>query len=385
MVLHCDYEALVKNLTDIAEVVEDKLSNEDLRNVIFVLGEADMKMVGINQLITFERKLSPEHFAYEGDKCKIQLKSKELLDFLNSYRTLRKTRIDEVTLESGQNGTIICKVLELDIDDNTPTVSTWSFTNIPIKPNIDAELTKERPEIESMEAVDTNSLLFYTRNLGVLLQAGTNLYSHLLFGEDYVVVFSTSHLSFMKNILGDVFKGVKLSYRAVGFMDKVICAEPTVNVAKLPTSQLLLETETSTAFIRFTDKLPDYNSYLELASKKDMAISLDRIYLKDILKRLRLLNNTVEFILGDDELTLKNTKFSQSMQIMRSKGMEDVEKRCFKIMPDVLERSILGNDDEFSGELFLYYCVQKANQVMLVLSDDSGTWFSALNIKPYSK
>lgn len=389
MRLTCDFESLISNLKDLSEVVEDRLLSEDLKNVIFKLSKDTVELVGINQIIVFTRRLEQEHFSLELSEDELskgtvyfQLRSKELLDFLSSYQGVRKTKVEEVSFEFLTEAKVKCKILERDMDTNEPFISSWVFNNIMLKPNILTQMNKAIPEGE-LETIETRTLMFYTKNLFPLMQPGTNLYSKLTFGEDYVVAFCVQHYTFMKNILGDTFKDIVLTYRAVSFMDKVVCNEPQVEVTRTD-MDLFFKTDNSTAFIRYDNKLPEYKAYVKMFNR-DHALCLDRIYLKDILKRLRLLKDTVIFTINDSDetVTLKNTKFEQSIPMLKSKSLDEIEKKNFKILPDALNSAIIGNDDEFSSELFIYYCMQPNGTAVIMFTDNSGSWFSTVSVKPY--
>lgn len=389
MRLTCDFDNLVTNLKDLSEVVEDRLLSEDLKNVTFRLSQDKVELVGINQIIVFTRKLSNEYFSLELTDEELakgtvyfQLRSKELLDFLSSYQGVRKTKVEEVSFEFLTEAKVKCMVLERDMDTNAPLISSWVFNNIMLKPNVLNQMNKPEPEGE-LETVETLSLMFYTRNLFPLMQPGTNLFSKLTFGDDYVVAFCVQHYTFMKNLLGDTFKGIVLTYRAVSFMDKVVCNEPQVQVTRTD-MDLFFKTENSTAFIRYDNKLPEYKAYINMFNR-DHAICLDRVYLKDILKRLRLLKDTIVFTIKDEEgvVNLKNTKFEQSVPMLKSKALEEIEKKSFKILPNALSNAIIGSDDEFSSELFIYYCMQPNNTAVIIFTDNSGSWFSTVSVKPF--
>lgn len=389
MKLFFDFDDITKNLTDLSEVVEDNLLSEDLKNVIFRIKGESVDLVGVNQLITFVRHLEPDKVSViDNDKSDevqyMQLKSKELLGFLNSYKGLRQTTVEDLSLEIKDDNVnrVICKVVEMNEETGAKFISSWSFNNVMVKPNMLQTINKEEPEGD-LETVDTTNIMFYTRNLFPLLQSGTNLYSKLTFGDDYVVAFNTAHMTFMKNYLSEAFQGVQLSYRAVAFMDKVLCNESTVQVTRTATD-LFFKTDTSSAFIKYDNRLPEYKMYIEMF-KRDSAISLDRIYLRDILRRINLIKDSVEFTIDDEnqKIYLKNSKFEQELSIMKIKGMENIDRKRFKIMPEVLSKAIIGDDNEFSGELFIYYSPLPNKSAVLQFTDNSGSWFSSIQIKPY--
>lgn len=384
----CDYTNLLTNLNDLSEVVEDGLLNEDLRNVIFKFTDNSVELVGVNQLIVFFRPMDHQYFTVEvapeeldKDGVKyMQLRSKEVKDFLSSYKGVRRTEVEEVTFETLQNGRVKCTVLEKDLENGTPHVSSWMFSEIPMKPNILQQINVVKPDKE-LEEIDSTKILFYTKNLLPLLQSGTSLFSKITFADEYVVLFNNTHVTFMKNILCDSLKGICLLQRAVSFMDKVICQSGTVGVAK-DNQYLYFETVASRAFIRYDNRLPVYEKYLE-DYKKDHAFSLDRIYLQDTLKRLRLLNESVEITLDSEnsELTLKNTKFVQQIPLLQTKALEGVLH--FKVLPETLSKVIIGSDDNFDHTLFVYYCPQTNKQAVLIFTDSSNSWFSSIAVKPY--
>lgn len=384
----CNFDNLVDNLKDIAEVVEDSLLSEDARNVIFKFIEEtnDVELIGVNQLVTFTRPLDKQYYTLDAEETDftqgvryIQLKSKELLDFLTSYKSLRRTSVEEVSFEPVQSGRIVCRMLEKNTDTGELTTSSYTFCSTEVNKNVLRNITLAKPDKE-LEEISGNTLLFYTRNMLPLITAGTSLYSKVCFGSDYVVAFSQTHATLIENVLPESLQGVTLIYRSVSFLDKVLCNADILKVSK-GEHHLYFETETSKAFIVYDNRLPDYSMQLN-GFKKDHAFTLDRIYLKDILKRLKLTNESVEFTIDDEtsSVTLKNSKFIQDIRLLR---MKDMPKVKFKVMPEIINRAILGSDDEFSSELYVYYCPLPNKTAILAFTDNSNKWFSSISIKPY--
>lgn len=388
----CNFDNLTQNLTDVSEVVEDALLSEDLRNVIFEIKRDSITLIGVNQLITFRRPIDPQYFTIsQADDtdfnkdgiCYIQLRNKELTGFLNSYKGVRRTSVEDVCFKLIVKSNVVeCKVTEKDLDNGNLYDSSWSFNNIEVKRNMLQQLNIDKPDGELI-SIDSQNLLLLTSTMLPLLQAGTSLYSKLVFGEDYVVAFSSTHVTFMRNIIGGSFKGFTLLYRAVTFMDKVLCSSPIVSIGKTE-RHLYFETDNSSAFIIYDNRMPDYSLYLKMFNDEH-GFTVDRLYIKDILKRLKLLNESVEFTVDSEEsdVKLKNTKFAQTIPLLQTKNIEEYGKFRFKVMPEVLNKAIVGSDDVFSDELFVYYCPQPNKTALLVFTDISGKWFSTINIKPY--
>ena len=416
MKFSCKYNELLTNLKDVSSVVEDALLSDDLKNIIFKFIKCEdrirVKLIGINQLITFRRSLEDECYTAELDDSEfndknifyIQLKSKELLAFLDSYKGLRKTHVEEVTFENLDAINIKCSILEKDNDTGVPYISSWVFNNIGIKPNMIGAIELAEPETE-LNCIPCANILVHTRNLVPIMQNGTNLYSNMQMDSSHVVAFNPAYTTIMTNMMniGDVLSGLKLSYRGVSFMDKILCSDPYndeehvkfnelsgldepydyVKIAKTAT-HIFFRTKNSEAFVLYDTKLANYETTAKMFVK-DHAIVIDRIYLKDILKRLSLINDMIEFNIKctDNCVELKNSKYSQDIPILQSKGLEEYQNIKFKIMPDVLNKAIIGDDAEFSDSTFVYFCPQPNGSAMIVFADDSGTWFSIVKVKTY--
>lgn len=389
-----NYEKLLENLTDLALVVEDVMSSEDMKNVIFRFTKDTINLVGINQLVTFKRTLPSDIYRLEIadeelDKdgvAYMQIKSKEIIGYLNSYKALRRTEVEDIELNLVNNLTIVCKVAERDLENGQTYLSSYNFNNIPIKPNIINNINLSAPEDIEGEIVPMINILFHTRNMLPVMKNDTGLFGQLVFGEDgLVVAFNAAFNTFMQNKLPSSFSGIKLSYRAISFIDKIFAGEEQVTCKKLERYLYIhSESTNSEAFIVYDNKLPNYSMTKELFVK-DHAFVLDRVYLKDILKRLSLVNESIEFKIKCDEdiVEVKNSKFHQTIPILQKKALDEYNQIGFKILPDTLNKVIIGSDDEFSPQSFIYYCPQPNGDALLVFADSSGQWFSTVKVRPY--
>lgn len=388
-----NYEKLLENLTDLSIVVEDVMSSDDMKNVIFRFTKDSIQLVGINQLVTFKRTLQPDIYRLdikdeELDKdgfAYMQIKSKEIIGYLNSYKTLRRTEVTDVELSLVNNLTVVCKVAERDLENGQTYLSSYNFNNVPIKPVLVNNINMTAPEDIEGSEVPMINILFHTRNMLPIMKNDTGLFGQLVFGEDGVVVaFNAAFVTFMNNKI-DCFRGIKLSYRAISFIDKIFSSENSVICKKLDRyMHIYSENSNSEAFIVYDSKLPNYEVTKNLFVK-DHAFVLDRVYLKDILKRLSLVNESIEFKIKceEDIIEVKNSKFHQTIPILQKKNLDEYNQISFKLLPDVLNKVIIGSDDEFSPESFIYYCPQPNNDAVLVFADGSGQWFSTVKVRPY--
>lgn len=389
-----NYAKLLENLTDLSLVVEDVMSSEDMKNVIFRISGGTISLVGINQLVTFKRTLPADIYRLEikdeeYDKdgvAYMQIKSKELIGYLNSYKSLRRTEVEDVELTLVNNLTIVCKVAERDLENGQTYLSSYSFNNIPIKPNIVSSINLSASDDVQDEVVPMVNILFHTRNMLPIMKNDTGLFGQLIFGDDgMVVAFNAAFNTFMHNKLPESFRGIKLSYRAISFIDKIFAGEVQVACKKLERYLYIRSDSTnSEAFIVYDNKLPNYSMTKDLFVK-DHAFVLDRVYLKDILKRLSLVNESIEVKIKCDEdiVEVKNSKFHQTVPILQKKALDEYNQINFKILPETLNKVIIGSDDEFSSQSFIYYCPQPNGDALLVFADSSGQWFSTVKVRPF--
>lgn len=383
----CNFDNLAMVLSNIALVVEDALSSEDMKNVIMRVHKQDtaVELIGVNQMITYRVALENGSYSVEaadeeyGDNgvIQIQLKSKELNSFLGAFKTMHKTKVTEVEFETIKNK-ISVTVVEEDIESGVQHRANWLFDSIPIKANMLPSINIAMPE--ETETLDVVAMMLYTSSLFPVMTATGNLYSKLVFSENHVVAFSTAFTVMMKNFLTGVFSNLTLSYRALSFMKSVVCNEQLVEVAKTD-ERICLRMGNAVAFIRFDTKTPNYALY-ESMIQKNHAIVLDRQYFKDVLKRLSLVNESVQFSINyeDGVVEVRNSKFHQELPILQTKAIEELGNVSFKILPEVFNKAIIGDDAAFSQLVFIYFEPQEKGGYNLIFADDSGSWNSVARV-----
>lgn len=395
MRLTCEFTPFYEVVSDLAIVADDSMASEEMRNIIFRIvrdasGVSKLTLIGANNMITSKRYLSEDKYNIEiEDKDLVdgiftfQVKCKELMQFLSSYKSTRRTVVKEVSFRLNDRKAVICEVLELDKETEAPYLSNWVFNPNPVKDAISMYINLDMPE--QVSSVDTASLLLPVRTLLPIMSNINTLYGQLVFGEDKIVAFNPTCVSIMSNTMkgSGVFEKVTIPYRGVAVIDKLLNGLDFVSIGKTP-NYIYIGTDSSETFIRFLDKLADYNSYIN-AYKQDSGIIVDRIRLKDVLKRLSLLNETVEFIVkpSEDVVVLKNSKFYQEITIQQKKGMESFEGTGFKISPDILNRVLIGSDDEFDVNTRIYYCPVTENKASIVFSDLTDMWFSMVSVPTF--
>lgn len=408
----CDYTKFLGHLQDVANVVEDSLSSEDDKNIIFQFRQTETgksaRLIGLSLQVIFRKELPIEDYELTLDPTEvdengyayIQLKSKNLLAFLNSYKSVRKTTVNDVILEPS-NGKIKCTVTETPVySDEELTLdpmladkkmfSQWMFSNIPIKPNKLPLINLVAPT-EGLADFSPAAFRLYASCLLPIMENVTGLYGYMMFDENNVVAFNKAYTSVMKNALAStgVFKDIKIGYRSIDFINKVICLADYIQVAKLE-KHIYFKTALSETFVVYDTKLAAYQNQLDLYGK-DSCVKLDRVYLKDVLKRLSLNNDAIVVQIKPTEgiVNLSNSNFSQDIELKGQFGMEGLEHIKFKIMPDVLSKAIIGDDDTFYREgdeetanTYIYYKPISDSKFSITFADSTDMWFSVAIIVP---
>lgn len=388
MKITCSYKDLSGVLSSMASVVEDAMSSEDLKNVIFRVYKDDntVELIGINNIITYKVQLEEGSYTTEIDEseykdtgyAEIQVKSKELNSFLDTFKSVRRTRVTDVEFETVKNKVKVT-VKESDVDTGHEYSSNWVLDNIPIKPNMLSSINLEVPE--QLKQLDVPAIGLYVSSLFPVMQNGANLYSKLAFGENSVVAFSTSSTTMMRNFIGDDFTNFCLSYRALSFIKGTVCAEQLVEYAKTD-ERICFKMGNSVAFVRYEHKMPNYEIYEKMINRSH-AIVLDRQYFKDVLKRLSLIDESIVFTVKPDEemVEVKNSKFNQEIPILQQKAMSELGTIAFKVLPKVFTNAIIGDDNAFSNSVFMYIEPLDNGGYSLTFSDDSGSWNSVARIR----
>lgn len=426
MRLSCGYAELMKVISDVAVISDTSLSNPDLRNVIFHLkrGVTDyVELIGINLYVIIKKKLNESgvsvvftenELASESEDMYFQINCKELLGFFGSYKNIRKTQVKEVSFDVSQN-VVKCTVVEVDkrkddVDERLiqlegggnsserTYVSQWDFTNIVMKravlDKIEKVQTSKADINDECKTLTCSSILWVTSMVLPVMQSVTSLYGYAIFDKDYVVAFSSAANVFTKNIMycDGVFEGLKLNYVAMSFLNK-LCnnCDSTDTVDLWRDNQIVyVFMEDCEVYLFYETNLPQYQDYINMF-KKDHVITLDRIYLKDVLKRFSLVDDNIEvkLKLDDDIVVMSNSRLSQDLYINYKKDMDSFSKFRFKILPDVLSKAILGVDELMlnmveggaNTDIYLYCCSNGEKSVNLIFTDGTGLWFSIVTVR----
>lgn len=373
-----DFEELNRVLAYVYTILSDKSVDEKVKNVIFVAKEDTVTVVGYNQ-VTFSRtvldKATLEGIPNEG--WEFQVKSSELNKIMSSYSSLFKTRVETMDIEdSGVRTKITIHEIPIDAEKDVRLAqdSVFEVENAPILAKVLTDIKTEFPD--EVSPIPSGDLLLYISSLMPLManDGANSTASKLNFADDYVFSMSSSCSAFFKNNLPSEFKGITLGYSSVSFLKKLCEGTDMVSTARTK-AYLCIEAGNTQAFMRFKPIKINYRAYVDKRSK-EKGIVVDRFYMKDVLRRMGNISPDGKMLVANkDSLVVMNEVFQQDVPLENCKG--GTEGINFKISIPILSSLILGSDEVFSSNLYIYF-VETARSYMLYIQDKSGVWFSSV-------
>lgn len=377
MKLSVKFEDFTAKMGYINSILSDKSVEDKLKNIIFLVDGSGVRLVAYSAF-TFVRSIleSAEVDLDGSEKWNFQIKAAEVNKVISAFSNLYKTKVSGI--EFSDDGVRIKMLLHEEAKDEADSRlnrdSEFFFENPPILAKIENEIKMPFPE--EVDMVSSGDMLLYLDSLYPLISndASNGVGSKINFADDYVFVLSASMSAFMVNKLPDSFKNICLTYSSSGFLKKMTESSENIGVSRLP-DYLCIQEGTTEAFMRYQKVKVNYSMYVNKRSK-DKGFVVDRLYLRDVLKRMLTIEPSGIFRVEGEELLVNNTGFSQSIPLNNKKNVDSLG---FKASVPVLDKSILGKDDVFSFDLYVYF-VDTARGYLVFLSDKSGAWFSSTQV-----
>ena len=377
MKVSVSFEELTATLGYAGTILGDKSVEEKMKNLIFLVTPESVKLVAYNAFIFSRTTLSESSIDLEGaEKWSFQVKAADINRIVSSFSSLYRTKVS--TLDFSADGVRIkLTVHEEPKDGESERLaqdSSFYLENAPIIKKIEDEIYMLFPE--EGDSVAAGDLLLYLDTLFPLVSndKASVIGSKFNFADDYVFVINGSMSAFMPNKLPDSFKGLSISYSSASFVKKLTEKADLVNVARME-KYLCIQEGATDAFIRLQKVTANYKVYISKFAK-DKGIVIDRLYFRDVLKRMSAIeaNGVVEVISGEEgyELSVSNSNFNQMIPINNAKNIENVK---FSVSVPIWEKTILGKDDVFTGDVFIYF-VDTQRGYIIFMSDKTGAWMS---------
>ena len=378
MRIKVNYSELSKVLGYVNTVLNDKTVDEKMKNIIFLATKEETLVVGYGGLTFSRTKISnveADGFD-EVDTWDFQVKAGELNKIISYYTSLNKTKVEniEFELKNDKIGVIVKEEAIKEEDSKLTVTSRFTLNNIPILKAVDTEIHLAFPS--DPDVFLSGDLLLYIDSLLPLATNDGNLTSKISFGDEHVFIVGNHLNSFFVNKLPDSFKGVTLGYSSVNFLKKLCEGFDSVEVEKID-RYLCIRSGNTEAFLKYQPVKIKVDSYIKRLSK-DNGIVLDRLYFKDVLKRMMFSAKDGAMKVTEEGLEVSNEGFYQVIPIINKKG--DVDDIKFKASVPVLSKAILGDDSLFPSEIFIYF-VKAGNGYVIYIKDNTDTWLSNTQVR----
>lgn len=360
-------------------ILADKTVDEKMKNVIFLVEKDEVTVVGYSALTFARTKLNDVEVEGVDEDWDFQVKSAELNKIIASYSNLNKTKVDYIEFDSFKNKIKVIIHEEAIKEEDARLAQTGSFLldSVPIQEKVKNEIHMDFPE--DTDSILSNDLLLYIDSLFPLMNndSSNSLTSKLNFGTDYIFVNASYISSFFVNKLPDAFKDLTLGYSSVNFLKRLCEGVESIDVQRID-KYLCIQSGMTEAFLKYQRVKVKADMYVKRMNT-DNGIVLDRLYLKDVLKRMMVSSQDGVAQMKELGLEVSNDGFMQVIPVNKKKG--DIENLKFKISVPVLVKTIVGDDSVFPDEIFLYFVKTGPTGYLLYVKDNTGGWFSTIQVR----
>lgn len=404
-----NFSEVMEKLDYITSIVEDN-ADDSMKNVTFYISENKVKIIGHNNFAICKYALEDTIIQNaKEDETFIQIRAKEFSGLLKTLSNMRRTRVDRIyfeTLDRKVRLTIEEDALSEDLEfaQYLKQKSSWLFDSIRIKEDILKEIRQDISDI-SLESIVSKDIRLYIDTLGPLLSSEiTSNSSKLYFSSDFAYVVPKIYATLFENNLRDEFKNLVLSSHAVKFLSKVLVGNELVDLGRNE-KYIIIKSDNFEVYLRYQTSLLPVDRYLnsiaikegessrqyvrsvDAAEKlsfinRENGIVLDKIYLQDVLKRFSLVDDQMIIVIDTEKkiINLSNKKFNLDIPLIMVKGMKGYGEIKFRMPPDKFRETLLGGDDLFTPEMFMYFIQNSRGGYNIANMDSTGSWFSILQI-----
>lgn len=385
--LGLSYDELSSALGMSSIILSDKMVEEKLKNVIFIVKKDSVCICFYNSL-TFCRT-EVEKVIVEGiedEKTWIfQVKAADLTKVLSGFSSLYKTKVDSIRFEENKSKIKISidEVALEEADSRLNQTSVFNLDNVPLTESVRKDIEMEFPD--DPEIVFKGDLDLYVSSLLPLMNSASNLESKLNFADDYVFVIAAYMSVFFKNKLSEQMKNMTLGYSSVSLIKRLCDTVEGDNILVKKTDKYLcMQAGNTEAFMRHQPVKIKYQQYIKMMSR-DNGVVLNRLYFKDVLKRVGMVSTEGKLtILDDGDITIETPNFNQMIPTEKTRG--EVSGVNFKFSINLFERLIVGSDklvvgsDKIFPEEIFLYIVKAESRYALFFTDKKGAWFSMTQV-----
>lgn len=407
MKISLKYEVMDKALNTLMPIINDKLLAEDLKNVTLHIKGDVGKLVATSTQITsavdtdlLEVEFTDEDIVEidsEGRKeAFIQMRAKELDNILSTFKGLKRTKVSKITLNVDETS-VVMDVHEEPIDKEMPNaekyvrVTKFRLVRLRIRGILLDEIKSVQTKPDTNVEIPNGDLLLYVNALlPNIKNEKRDTFNAINYSDNYIYTSSSSYVAVMNNAFEEVgvdcLNGFRLQNSKADFLKSFVNDVEKVEFTKslLERGGVLLTVVKPGAIA--TLKCPDMSKVrdisLEISNLSELkGIEVDKIYLLDVLKRVKLSSDiiNVEVDTLNRLMKLKSKTVVQELPILSNKGAEGVYKFTLKV--DVVDSLIFAHTNMFDDVLTMAF-KNEGNTVTLVCSDSTELWQTVIKGLP---
>mgnify|MGYP001224339772 FL=1 len=399
MIIRMSFETLDKGIETVSGVISDKSVPEDLKNVIFHVRDGKVYVAGfssdiINVTLTDATVELPEG---ESTESLFQLKAKELSDVVNSFKGLKRTKVEGVELHVRDTEAVL-HIKEAPIDEEIEFAEKFYQTSkfrVPkprVKDIVKNEVQKVSMDIQGTD-IESDTLLVYILSLLPTIAKETReSTSNMMFGDEYIYTVLSPYTAIMPNKLPEPLRGFRLKNSVVNFLKNFISQAQVFTFHKEPFGNggviLTFKVNDSVAVIKCADmsRAFDITNFVTLP---DNGVIVDKEYFIDVLKRMSLSGDAAYV-----EVNIESTESGDAVGSMRvvSKTMtQDIPVRgakgagtfSFSIRADLLSSMIFSHASFFDVSVYFYFGLNDKGHITMACSDNTKMWVTKMmNLSP---
>lgn len=418
MKISIKYDVVDKALHTLMPIINDKLLAEDLKNVtLHVKGDVG-KLVATSTQITsavdtdlneviFEEEDIVDIDADGNKEAFIQIRAKELDNILSTFKGLKRTKVTNIVFNVDETS-VVMDVYEEAIDANMPNadkykrVTKFRLVRLRIRGILLDEIKSVQNKPTESVGIPTDELdLFVNSLLPNIKNEKRDTFNTINFNEKYIYTTSSSYVAVMTNTFPIVEKDEEGNDRGLGIecMQGFRLQNSKADFLKSFLNDVDKVEFTKTAMTRggvlltivkpgaiATLKCPDMSRVRDISSEiSDLSelkgIEVDKIYLIDVLKRVKLSSDiiNVEVDTLNRLMKLKSKTVVQELPILSNNGGEGIYKFTLKV--DVVDSLIFAHSNDFDDTLKMVFR-NEGNTVTLICSDRSNMWQTVIKGLP---
>lgn len=387
MIITMGIENLEKGMVTSSSIINDKLLKEDLKNVVIWIKDGKTNLVANNGNITAVTHVEATIEDINTDEeCFIQLRAKDINDILDMMRGLKRTRVSKVEFHISENEAVM-HVHEEPIDsemafaDSYRQVSKYRVTKTRIKDLIKEEIGKIEMDVDGEPVASVDLNIYVDALLPTVQNETREATNNVMFGDEHVYTRLASYAAVMKAELPDVCKGFRLPNTYVKFLKSFASADETIYINKNVVGNgmviLTLKNADTVAVIKCADMSRAYD-ITPCISIPDNGIVVDKVYLLDVLKRLKkggdLIYVTISIENGEGSFKITSKTMTQNIPVNKAKGEGVYE---FSIRAELLASVILSHATQFDENIFLYFMHEDKN-IIMACKDGLDVWHTKM-------